>query len=156
MDLHGIQCAIGTLIASRIYEQVKDITPNREKALAYANSFEYEDWSKCLKEFLGKSADEMIALEAKEGKYNKELHAKRLEVIIENWDDILAIIAEELPSSEQIEKIMTEIEAPKTMEEIGLEDTSLEMTFKATKDIRDKYVLSRLAWDLGIIEELRY
>ena len=143
MDLHGIQCAIGTLIASRIYEQVKDITPNREKALAYANSFEYEDWSKCLKEFLGKSADEMIALEAKEGKYNKELHAKRLEVIIENWDDILAIIAEELPSSEQIEKIM-------------LEDTSLEMTFKATKDIRDKYVLSRLAWDLGIIEELRY
>lgn len=156
MDLHGIQCAIGTLIASRIYEQVKDITPIREKALAYANSFEYEDWSKCLKEFLGKSADEMIALEAKEGKYNKELHAKRLEVIIENWDDILAIIAEELPSSEQIEKIMTEIEAPKTMEEIGLEDTSLEMTFKATKDIRDKYVLSRLAWDLGIIEELRY
>ena len=156
MDLHGIQCAIGTLIASRIYEQVKDITPIREKALAYANSFEYEDWSKCLKEFLGKSADEMIALEAKEEKYNKELHAKRLEVIIENWDDILAIIAEELPSSEQIEKIMTEIEAPKTMEEIGLEDTSLEMTFKATKDIRDKYVLSRLAWDLGIIEELRY
>jgi hypothetical protein len=27
------------------------------------------------------------------------------------------------------------------------------MTFKSTKDIRDKYVLSRLAFDLGILEE---
>ena len=49
---------------------------------------------------------------------------------------------------------MTDIEAPKTPEEIGLGDTSIEVTFKATKDIRDKYVLSRLAWDLGVIDEL--
>ena len=28
------------------------------------------------------------------------------------------------------------------------------MTFQATKDIRDKYVLSRLAWDLGVMDEL--
>lgn len=27
-------------------------------------------------------------------------------------------------------------------------------TFKATKDIRDKYVLSRLAWDQGVLDEL--
>ncbi len=154
MDLHGIQCAIGTLIASRLYEQIKVMTPNKEKALAYAGKFEYSEWSKVLKEFLGKSSDAMIALEAKERKYDKKLHAERLEVILEKWNDILGIIEEELPSSVQIEKIMTEIEAPKTIEEIGLGDTSLEITFKATKDIRDKYVLSRLAWDLGVIDEL--
>jgi hypothetical protein len=28
------------------------------------------------------------------------------------------------------------------------------MTFKATKDIRDKYILSRLAFDLGTLDEL--
>ena len=75
---------------------------------------------------------------------------------MDKWDEILAVMAKELPSSEQIDKIMTEIEAPKTLKEIGLEDTSLEMTFKATKDIRDKYVLSRLAWDLGVIEEINF
>ena len=78
------------------------------------------------------------------------------DVIVEKWDDILAIIEEELPSSEQIDKIMSDIEAPKTPEEIGLGDTNLAITFKATKDIRDKYVLSRLAWDLGVIEEIKY
>jgi hypothetical protein len=34
--------------------------------------------------------------------------------------------------------------------EAGLES----MIFRATKDIRDKYVLSRLLWDLGILDEM--
>lgn len=154
MDLHGIQCAIGTLVSAKIYEQIKEMTPNKEKALAYVSQFEYKKWSKTLKEFLGKSSEAMIALEEKEHKYDVELHRKRLELIIEKWDEILRIIEEELPSSAQIEEILNNIEAPKTLEEIGLGDTSLELTFKATKDIRDKYVLSRLAWDLGVIDEL--
>lgn len=156
MDLHGIQCAIGTLISAKLYEQIKELTPDKEKALAYVNEFKYSEWSDTLKEFLGKSSEAMIALEAKEHKYDPEFHAKRLELIIEKWDEILAIMEEELPSSAQIEKIMEDIEAPKTPEEIGLEDTCLKTTFKATKDIRDKYVLSRLAWDLGVIDELTF
>ena len=28
------------------------------------------------------------------------------------------------------------------------------MTLKCTKDIRDKYVLTRLLWDLGILDEI--
>ena len=31
---------------------------------------------------------------------------------------------------------------------------TLPMTFRATKDLRDKYVLSRLCWDLGVPDEL--
>jgi hypothetical protein len=30
----------------------------------------------------------------------------------------------------------------------------LPVIFRATKDIRDKYVLSRLAWDLGVLDEI--
>ena len=43
---------------------------------------------------------------------------------------------------------------PKTVEEIGLENNIVPLSFKATKDIRDKYVLSRLAWDLGVLDEI--
>lgn len=154
MDLHGIQCAIGTLIAARLYEQVKVIKPNKEKALFYAKNFDVEKWNESLREFLGNGALEMIALEKKEGKYNIEAHAKRLEVILSKWEEILAIIDEELPSGAEIEDLLTRIDAPKSVQEIGIEPELLPMSFKATKDIRDKYVLSRLAWDLGIIEEL--
>ena len=37
---------------------------------------------------------------------------------------------------------------------IGVDAECTKLTFMATKDIRDKYVLSRLAWDLGILDEL--
>jgi hypothetical protein len=43
---------------------------------------------------------------------------------------------------------------PKSVNEIGIDGDILPETFKATKDIRDKYVLPRLCWDLGIIDEI--
>ena len=154
VDLHGIQCAIGTLLAIKYYEKIKSFTPDKQKALDYAKSFDFAKWSDALRDFLGKGAEAMIALEEKEQKYNIEKHAQRLDTILKNWDNILKIMDEELPSAEDIEKLLDLIGAPKTMAEIGIDEELLPMTFKSSKDIRDKYVLSRLAWDLGIIEEL--
>ena len=155
-DFHGIQCAIGTLIAARIYEQVKERTPDFEKAVSYAESFDTAKWNHELRTFIGQGAEAMIALEAKEQKYNVAKHRERIKVIMEKWDKILTIINEEVPASAEIEALLDKINAPKTLEDIGLDSSILPMTFKASKDIRDKYVLSRLAWDLGIIEELEW
>jgi glycerol-1-phosphate dehydrogenase [NAD(P)+] len=149
-----MQVAIGTLYTIRAFNEVKNIVPNKEKALAYAKSFDFEDWSRQLTEFVGKGAEAMIQLESKEKKYDLEKHAKRLDVILEKWDDILRIIDEEIPSVEEFEAIMDAMEAPKSMEEIGMDPSILPMTFKATKDIRDKYILPRLFWDLGVLDEI--
>lgn len=154
IDLHGIQCGIGTLLSVKLYEKLRQIEPDKEKACAYVCNFDYGKWSEELKAFLGKGADTMIALEGKEQKYSVEKHAKRLEVILSHWEEISQIMEEELPASEEIEGLLTVIGAPRTVTEIGIEEDILSMTFKATKDIRDKYVLSRLAWDLGVIETL--
>ena len=148
-ELHGIQCALGTLFALRSYEKLKSIKPDKEKALKFVENFSFEAWSEELRKFLGKGADNMIALEEKQKKYDVEKHRKRLEIIIENWDEILKIIDEELPSSEEVENLMDKFSIPKTMDEIGVGEDIYEMTFLATKDIRDKYILSRLCWDLG-------
>jgi len=148
--LHGIQCAVGTLMTARLYEQLMKIIPDREKALAHAAAFDYKQWSQKLLDFLGKGAETMIALEEKEHKYDRALHAERLECILVNWEHIQNIIKEELPSSAEIERILDSIKAPKSPEEIGAEKDMLGITLRATKDIRDKYVLSRLLWDLGI------
>ena len=37
---------------------------------------------------------------------------------------------------------------------MGLDESIIPMTFKASRDIRYKYVLSHLAWDLGITEDI--
>lgn len=154
VDLHGIQCAIGTLMSLKAYEKIKENTPDESKALEYAKTFNYEDWKVVLRSFLGKAAESMIELEEKEQKYNVEKHKERFEIIKTNWNKILQIIDEELPSSNDIEKLLNNIDAPTKPSQIGIDEKDNLTTFKATKDIRDKYVLSRLAWDLGIIEEM--
>ncbi len=154
VEFHGIQCAVGTLIAVKLYEKIKNCTPERQKALAYAEAFDFAAWSETLRKFLGKGAEAMIALEEKEQKYNLESHRKRLGTLLSKWDAILQIIEEELPAFSELENLFDKASLPKTMAEIGLDEELLPITFKATKDIRDKYVLSRLCWDLGIIENI--
>lgn len=154
VDYHGIQCAMGTYQAIRLYERVKTQTPDYEKASAYVNAFDLENWEQTLRAFLGKGAEAMIALEKKDGKYRKDTHAARFAVIQENWNTILQIIEQELPSSREIGTILQTIGIDTDLNTLGVDAACARTTFKATKDIRDKYVLSRLAWDLGILEEL--
>ena len=154
VDLHGIQCAVGTLIAIRYYEKLKSIRPNREKALAYARGFDLAAWHERLRAFLGKGAESMIRLDETERKYDVLAHAKRLDIITEKWDELLKIIDDELPTSTELESLLDAIGAPKSMQDIGLESSLLPMTLAAAKDIRDKYVLPRLLWDIGVIDEI--
>ncbi len=154
VDLHGIQCAMGTLAASKLYEAVKAVTPDKQKARAYVDSFCWEDWKAQLKAFLGKGADAMIALEEKEKKYDKAAHPARFAVIEQHWDEILQIIDDEIPSYDTLSQLMDTLGISRDLNAIGVDSSCAKMTFRATKDIRDKYVLSRLAWDLGILDEL--
>ena len=153
-DLHGVQCAIGTLETLRLYEKLLTVKPDKEKALAHAVAFCYDDWAAQLRAFLGKGAGSMIALEAREGKYDPKAHADRLEIILSNWDALLDIIRQELPTASRVEQLLQKIGAPTTLPQIGVEAGLESMIFRATKDIRDKYVLSRLLWDLGILDEM--
>ncbi|MBQ8401388.1 MAG: sn-glycerol-1-phosphate dehydrogenase [Clostridia bacterium] len=150
-DLHGIQCGIGTLITAEAYEKLAQITPDREKALAYVRHFDPDGWFGHLRALLGHGAEAMINGERKEGKYDPAKHAERLEKILAGWDTILEIAAE-LPSSGQLREFFVSIGHPVSGLELGLTESDMREAFCAAKDIRDKYVLGRLLWDLGELE----
>ena len=154
VDLHGIQCAMATMKAVELYERVMAVTPDYAKAKAYVDAFDLEEWNRCLRAFLGSSAETMIELEQKEGKYRKATHAARFAIIEKNWEAILQILREELPDKEELCKLMDAVGISRDLTTIGVSREDAKQTFRATKDIRDKYVLSRLAWDLGILDEL--
>ena len=154
VELHGIQCAVATYHAVRLYESLRTYTPDEEKASAYVAAFDLPAWEQNLRSFLGKGAEAMIAQECREGKYRKASHPARFARIVQNWDAILQIIDQELPSSGELGKLFDTIGISKDLSSLGVDTECARTTFKATKDIRDKYVLSRLAWDLGILEDL--
>jgi len=154
VDLHGIQCATATLQAVKLYEEVKKLTPDVIKAKTYVENFSFDGWKEQLRAFLGNSAETMIAQEEREGKYDKRTHPSRFERIVRNWDVIVQILDDELPASEQLEEILQTIGISGDLQSLGVDSRTAKLTFLATKDIRDKYVLSRLAWDLGVLDDL--
>ncbi len=153
-ELHGIQVGVGTLLSLAVYEEIRDIKPDREKALAYVENFDMEQWKESVRSAFGKAGESIISLEEKEQKYNKQSHALRLERIISKWDEIQEIIRQELPDREWLTQQLLMIGAPVTPQEIGISQEMVKKSFMATKDIRDKYIASRLLWDLGMLEEV--
>ena len=152
-SLHGIQCAIGTLVAIRAFERLRKCVPDKSRALGYVGAFDYNTQKEQLRRLYGRAAEEMIKHEEDERKFDKAGHAGRLETIVNLWDEICDII-DQLPSSGEIERLLSVAGAPTKPEEAGLETDSLPDIFKATKDIRDKYILTRLLWDLGLLDEI--
>ena len=153
VDTHGIQCGIGTLLSLKVYEKIRSLTPDRQKGLDYAASFDVEAWNEELSRFLGNSAIPLIEGEKREGKYDTAKHALRLEKIIELWDTLMKIIDEELPAPSVVEEALKNVGAPVTAAEIGIRQEEIHAAFLMTKDIRDKYIGSRLLWDLGMLDQ---
>ncbi len=151
-DLHGIQCGMATLLTVQAYEKLREYTPDKEKALAYVADFDLDEWFGHLREQLGHGADAMIAGERKERKYDAEKHAERLERILANYDRIKEIAAG-LPSSAELRAFFESIGHPVSGTAFGVTEGELREAFLMAKDIRDKYVIGRMLWDFGILED---
>ena len=154
-EQHGIQAGLGTLYTLMAYETFLKggYRPEKERAMDFVRNFSLEDWNRQLLSFVGPGAEAMIEGENREHKYDPQKHARRFAVIEENWDEILRVIGT-LPSSAEIRNLMESIGCPTSASVIGYDDKQVRTTFTMTKDIRDKYVGTRLFWDLGILDEI--
>ena len=147
-ELHGIQCGAATVDVIRAYERLKTLTPDRAKALAAVEGFDWNEHAEYLRRNVGEGAEAMIAGEAKEHKYDTASHRVRLARILDKWDELCAEM-DTLPSSEALTAFMKKIGFPGGLAEIGVGEEERTILFRCAADIRDKYVLTRLCWDLG-------
>ena len=150
-ELHGLQCAAGTYLAATLYHRILDWVPNPEKAMEKAAAFSYGEHEKELRLLLGKGAEAMIELEKREKKYDPEKLSARLSAIVTHWDAIRDLIRKEIPSPRELASRYASLGLPTA----SSDPVGAERLFSLTGDIRDKYVLSRLTWDLGWWEEAR-
>ena len=70
-----------------------------------------------------------------------------------NWDAIRAQL-ETLPSAATLTDLLREIGCPCTPEEIGLDECDLRDTFLYCKEVRARYTILQLVYDLGLMEKL--
>ena len=150
--LHGIQVGVGTLLVLKIYEKIKQIQPTMERAIAMADSFDEQKWEKVIRSVFIDTADDIIAMAKKTQKNARENRLMRAQKILDNWDKIVAV-ANEMPSFLEIERIMKGVGMSTTPKEIGISKEDVIYAFVCSRDIRDKYLLSSLLWDIGYLDE---
>ncbi len=152
-DLHGIQVGVGSLLTLNMYRDIRKIIPDPEKAHAWWHSMTPERWEKQIRRIFGKTAPEILALEAANHKNDAEKHEARLARIINSWDTILKIIDEELPDYDHIHSVMAKAGMPLMPQDIGISVDDTVNAFIGSRDVRDKYMTCTLLWDLGLTEE---
>ena len=154
-ELHGIQVGVGTLKTLRLYDIIRTMKPDKEKALTFIRNFSDEKWEGELRRILGKTGETIIALE-RESFHNNDRneHALRLEKIVAHWDKILAAIDEELPKTEEIEALMKSLGMAMEPEDIGINRQDTVDAFRASRDTRKKYLTSSMLWDMGELYEI--
>ena len=154
-DLHGIQVGVGTLLTMKIYRKLlaDGTTPDRAKAEAHMRAFDPVAWEAQVRRIFGRTADQILAIEAKTHKNDPEKHARRLDNIIAHWDDILAIIDEELPDYDTLKSAMAFTGMPLTPADIDIPVRDAVDAFVGARDIRDKCLTCSLLWDMGLTDE---
>ena len=154
-DLHGIQVGVGTLETLKLYDWIKTLTPDRDKAMAAMEAFDPEKWAQMVNRIFGSTAPQILAIEEKVHKNDPAKHRQRLDRIVEHWDEILGFIREELPQTQQMSQLMEKLGMPMTPADLGVSDQDAKDAYTGSREIRDKYLSCSMLWDMGLSEEAR-
>lgn len=151
-DTHGRQCGVGTLLTLDLFASVNDLKPPFAKTYDQIDHFNLDEHHEMLRELLGHAAEPMIVLEESEEKYEKNKVAERAKKIESNWQMIVSCYQEALKLKPSVQKALAIVDAPQSVDALSVEDPEPKAVLKATKDIRDKYIVTRLLFDIGELE----
>lgn len=151
--LHGTKVGIGTVAITYLYSVLKNMDIDFDKARLAAKNFDCEKWEKKIHDTYSFAAPGVIQLEKKVKKNDPETHAVRIAKIEQHWPEIVRVM-DDLPSLSYIEKSLSELGAPINPAQVGVDYQSVVDSIIVAKEVRDRYTLLQLLWDLGIIEEM--
>ena len=124
---------------------IRDLRPVRERQSK-------EEWSAEIRRAYRDAAEGILDLEEKSGKNDPEKLLKRLDVIEEHWDEIRALAAA-VPKASGIYEKLEKLDAPRRPADIGLSPEYVHDAVRYAKELRDRYTILQLLWDIGRLDE---
>ena len=151
---HGHQVGVGTILILKLTEALRKIQKiDFDKARKAAERYNFEEWCEEIKNVYGSAADGIIELEKNSGKNETEARMRRINKIEASWNIVLNLL-EELPSSQMVMEMMVELGAPSRPSQIGVDAQLLRNTLIYCKEIRARYTILQMLWDLDLLNEL--
>ena len=152
-DLHGIQVGVGTYLTFRVYDRLRTMKPDIETARHAADAFDPDAWEARVRRVFGSAADTLIESEKTLWhKNDPQPRMERVARIVAGWEEIARAMDEELPLAKEIVALMKKVGMPVTPADLGVSDEDARNAFVCARDTRDKYLLSSMLWDLGLLD----
>ena len=150
---HGVKVGLATPGVIAMWKRLVNGDIDFDQARETVKQFDYNQWEALVKDRFEGAADGVIALEKKAGKNNIEAGLQRIDVIESKWNEIKKVINEEMPSAEYVTDLLKSVNAPYRPEQVGIDEQLTHDAVILAKEVRVRYGLLQMLWDLGKQEE---
>lgn len=152
--LHGIEVGLAEVVILKMTEFLRESRPDFDAAREKAKQYDQAAWEEKMKEVYGTASDAIIELEHESKKNDPEGRLKRIDKIEENWDEIVKLMNDYMPSAERMIEILKSLDAPYFPSQVGFSDEMLYNALVYGKENRARYTLLAMMGDLGVLEDL--
>ena len=150
---HGIQVGIGTVLILKLTEALRRTPVDFNTARNAARAYRQKALEKQIHAAYGPAAAGIIDLENRVQKNATDARLRRIDTMETHWEDILKLL-DALPSSLEIITLLRSLNAPCLPQEIGVDRTMLYQTLLYCKEVRPRYTILQMLWDLELLEHL--
>lgn len=150
---HGTQVGVGTVLVLKLAEALRGTAVDFEAARTAANTYDPKAWEQEIRRAYGPAADGVIAMEAQARKNEPAGRLRRIDAMEAHWAEISALL-EALPASETVMELLRSLESPCLPQEIGVDRALLRDTFRLCKEVRARYTILQMLWDLDVLDRL--
>ncbi|MBQ9046999.1 MAG: sn-glycerol-1-phosphate dehydrogenase [Solobacterium sp.] len=149
--LHGAQVGAGEVLTVKLYHMLAKEQPDFDALKE--RPFDKAAWEQMIRTNYTQAADGILALEEKAGKNDLSGRNRRLDAMKENWPEICRLIDTELPSADEMISLLKACDAPVSVKELGFPQAWVRETVLCAKEVRDRYTMLQMLWDLGLSEK---
>ena len=151
-DFHGCQVGVGTLTTALMYERLAAMDMDALDVQARVDALPaWSDYEALLRERFG-PLYEAVVKHARAGYPSPEQLHQRLTTFKQGWTSQLAQVQRTLRSAASLEEELRQALAPVRYAELGVTRERALAAILHCKDIRARYTILHLAWELGTLE----
>jgi glycerol-1-phosphate dehydrogenase [NAD(P)+] len=152
-DLHGRQVGVGTITAAFLYKKLRALSPDSIDPGALADRLApWEEHEKLIEERFG-SLSESVLGHAKAGYPDRETLRTRMATLKAQWSTIMGELEGSLRDPDAIEAELRSAGGPVRFKDLGVDEERAFRSVAHSRDIRSRYTILDLVWELGYLDE---
>jgi len=151
--LHGTKVGIATIAVTKAYELLFNQEIDFAKAKLQARDYSVSQWEARIRDTYYQAADSVIALEKSMQKNDTKQVIHRIVLLEQHWDQLKQIVGH-LPSANILRGYLSELKASSSPMDVGIDKTTFINSFLVAKELRNRYGLLQILFDLSLGEEI--